>query len=51
MKVSEVIDRIGRIHTITDKLDNMNKVDEVVVEDIIDLLHEYRDELLNKVVK
>lgn len=51
MKVSEVIDRVKRIEVITDRLDNVNKIDEASIEDIIDLLDEYRDELLNKVVK
>lgn len=51
MKVSEVIDRVKRIEVIVDRLDNANKIDEVSIEDIIDLLDEYKDELLNKVVK
>lgn len=51
MKVSEVIDRIKRINVIVDRLDNVNKIDEASIEDIIDLLDEYRDELLNKVIK
>lgn len=51
MKVSEVIDRVKRIEVIVDRLDNANKIDEASIDDIIDLLDEYKDELLNKVVK
>ena len=51
MKVSEVIDHVKRIEVIVDNLDNVTKIDEATVEDIIDLLDEYKDELLNKVVK
>ena len=51
MKVSEVIDRVKRIVVFVDNLDNANKIDEASIDDIIDLLDEYKDELLNKVVK
>lgn len=52
MKVSEVIDRVKRIEVIMDTIDNKNWIDSsTTVEDIFDLLGEYKDELLNKVVK
>lgn len=52
MKVSEVIDRVKRIEVIMDTIDSKNRIDScTTVEDIFDLLGEYKDELLNKVVK
>lgn len=52
MKVSDVIDRIKRIEVITDRIDDSNAVHtENIFEDIRELLDEYKDELLNKVVK
>jgi hypothetical protein len=52
MKVSEVIDRIKRIEIITDKIEDKQQIGPgPTIDDIIDLLDEYKDELLNKVVK
>lgn len=52
MKVSEVIDRVKRIEVIMDTIDNNDTIDSgTIIQDIFDLLDEYKDELLNKVVK
>lgn len=53
MKVSEVIDRVKRIEVIVDVFDveDLKHIHQNVIDDIVELLDEYKDELLNKVVK
>lgn len=53
MKVSEVINRIERIQVVVDvfEIEDMKRIDPNIIEDVVDLLTEYKDELLNKVVK
>ena len=53
MKVTDAICRIGRISVILNILEvgNKNDIDESVIEDIANLLSEYKDELSNKIVK
>jgi hemerythrin-like domain-containing protein len=51
MKVLEVLTRVERINKILDSCDMNNEIKREYFDDIIDFLEEYRDELLNKVVK
>lgn len=53
MKVSDVINRIERIRVIVDVIgiEEFGRIDQNVLDDTIKLLDEYKDELLNKVVK